>query len=115
MYVGRIVAIGMTKDGRPCAMYRVSSRSFPNRRAVENNGNVFVQCVLALYGSVSDGGGSGVFRRQKGTLPGNPPQRGRASLREGRQRAACNDELAEKIKASGVIVPSAKISRVSLS
>ena len=42
MYVGRIVAIGMTKDGRPCAMYRVSSRSFPNRKAVENQGKVAI-------------------------------------------------------------------------
>lgn len=38
MYVGRIVAVGRTKDGRSAAMYRVSSRSFPNRtaRAVED-------------------------------------------------------------------------------
>ena len=34
MYVGRIVSIGMTKAGSLTAMYRVSSRSFPNRRAV---------------------------------------------------------------------------------
>ncbi len=33
MYVGRIVSIGMTKDGKAVAMYRVSSRSFPNREA----------------------------------------------------------------------------------
>lgn len=33
MYVGRIVAIGMTKAGRLAALYRVSSRSFPNREA----------------------------------------------------------------------------------
>lgn len=33
MYVGRIVAIGMTKAGNLAAMYRVSSRSFPNREA----------------------------------------------------------------------------------
>ena len=33
MYVGRIVAIGRTKDGRGAALYRVSSRSFPNRQA----------------------------------------------------------------------------------
>lgn len=35
MYVGRIVAVGCTRDGANVAMYRVSSRSFPNRRAVE--------------------------------------------------------------------------------
>ncbi|MBT7164531.1 MAG: IMP cyclohydrolase [Victivallales bacterium] len=33
MYVGRIVSVGMTKAGRLAAMYRVSSRSFPNREA----------------------------------------------------------------------------------
>lgn len=38
MYVGRIVAIGKNKSGSLSAMYRVSSRSFPNRRAVLNNG-----------------------------------------------------------------------------
>lgn len=34
MYVGRIVSVGRTVDGRLCAAYRVSSRSFPNRTAV---------------------------------------------------------------------------------
>lgn len=34
MYLGRIVAVGLTRDGRPVAMYRVSSRSFPNREGV---------------------------------------------------------------------------------
>ncbi len=34
MYVGRIVCVAMTGDGRLCASYRVSSRSFPNRTAV---------------------------------------------------------------------------------
>lgn len=33
MYVGRIVAIGCTRAGRAAALYRVSSRSFPNREA----------------------------------------------------------------------------------
>jgi len=33
MYIGRIVAAGMTHDGKSVAMYRVSSRSFPNREA----------------------------------------------------------------------------------
>lgn len=34
MYIGRIVSVAMTPDGRLCAGYRVSSRSFPNRTAV---------------------------------------------------------------------------------
>ncbi len=33
MYLGRIVAAGMTAKGNPVAAYRVSSRSFPNRTA----------------------------------------------------------------------------------
>lgn len=33
MYLGRIVAAGMSPDGRAVAAYRVSSRSFPNRTA----------------------------------------------------------------------------------
>lgn len=33
MYLGRIVSVGMTKCGRVAAIYRVSSRSFPNREA----------------------------------------------------------------------------------
>ena len=37
MYVGRIVSVGRTKDGRLAVMYRVSSRSFPNREAQINN------------------------------------------------------------------------------
>ena len=39
MYLGRIVAIGMTPENKAVAMYRVSSRSFPNREAVKK-GNV---------------------------------------------------------------------------
>lgn len=35
IYLGRIVAAGRTIDGRNTALYRVSSRSFPNRRIVE--------------------------------------------------------------------------------
>ena len=42
MYIGRIVAIGMTKAGKAAAMYRVSSRSFPNRMAVENSGKIAI-------------------------------------------------------------------------
>lgn len=34
MYIGRIVSVAQTTDGRLAAMYRVSSRSFPNRTAV---------------------------------------------------------------------------------
>ena len=42
MYLGRIVAIGMTKEGKAAAMYRVSSRSFPNREAVLGNQQVAI-------------------------------------------------------------------------
>lgn len=42
MYVGRIVSIGMTPEGKTAAMYRVSSRSFPNREARLINGVVSI-------------------------------------------------------------------------
>lgn len=42
MYIGRIVSVAQTEDGRLCAMYRVSSRSFPNRQAVLNNNKVSI-------------------------------------------------------------------------
>ncbi len=42
MYVGRIVAIGRTVWGRVSALYRVSSRSFPNREARSIGDNVAI-------------------------------------------------------------------------
>ncbi|HRI89586.1 MAG TPA: IMP cyclohydrolase, partial [Candidatus Hydrogenedentes bacterium] len=42
LYVGRIVAVGITPSGRVSAGYRVSSRSFPNRRAVERDNAVSI-------------------------------------------------------------------------
>jgi len=42
MYLGRIVAIGMTTNGKAAAMYRVSSRSFPNREAVLKDNQVAI-------------------------------------------------------------------------
>lgn len=40
MYVGRIVGVGRTRDGRLVSAYRVSSRSFPNRIAERSGGSV---------------------------------------------------------------------------
>jgi len=51
MYVGRIVAVGRTKAGANAALYRVSSRSFPNRKCVELNGRL---AVLPREGHESD-------------------------------------------------------------
>ncbi len=34
MYIGRIVSVARTSEGKLCGVYRVSSRSFPNRTAV---------------------------------------------------------------------------------
>ncbi len=42
MYVGRIVSVFMTKDEKIGAMYRVSSRSFPNREAKINDTTVSI-------------------------------------------------------------------------
>jgi IMP cyclohydrolase len=41
MYVGRIVIVGRS-DGRPFVAYRVSSRSFPNRRAEVRGKSILV-------------------------------------------------------------------------
>ncbi len=42
MYIGRIVAVGRTREGANAGLYRVSSRSFPNRKAVELNGHLAI-------------------------------------------------------------------------
>ncbi len=42
VYVGRIVAAGRTRAGRNAVLYRVSSRSFPNREAVETEGAIAI-------------------------------------------------------------------------
>lgn len=42
MYLGRIVAVGRTGQNANCAMYRVSSRSFPNRETVKLPGSIAV-------------------------------------------------------------------------
>lgn len=42
MYIGRIVCVALTGDGRLCASYRVSSRSFPNRTAVVKEDKVSI-------------------------------------------------------------------------
>ncbi|HPO14316.1 MAG TPA: IMP cyclohydrolase [Candidatus Hydrogenedentes bacterium] len=42
MYIGRIVSVAQTQDGRICAVYRVSSRSFPNRTAVVGENKVSI-------------------------------------------------------------------------
>ena len=42
MYVGRIVAAGRTRGGYNAVAYRVSSRSFPNRMAVDREGTMVI-------------------------------------------------------------------------
>ena len=42
MYVGRIVAAGRSARGANAVLYRVSSRSFPNRRVVDLGGRLAV-------------------------------------------------------------------------
>ncbi len=42
MYVGRIVSVGLSANNQICIMYRVSSRSFPNRAIKEINGSLAV-------------------------------------------------------------------------
>jgi len=42
MYIGRIVSVARTPQGRLAALYRVSSRSFPNRMAVADGRRVSI-------------------------------------------------------------------------
>ena len=42
MYAGRIVAVGRTPGGANAVLYRVSSRSFPNRKAVDLGGRLAI-------------------------------------------------------------------------
>lgn len=42
MYLGRILSVGMTTDGKPFVAYRVSSRSFPNRQAKKGEGEAAI-------------------------------------------------------------------------
>lgn len=42
IYLGRMVAVGMTPSGKLSVMYRVSSRSFPNRQAKVNDQKVSI-------------------------------------------------------------------------
>ena len=42
MYVGRILGVGRTATGANAAVYRVSSRSFPNRQAVDLGGRLAI-------------------------------------------------------------------------
>ena len=50
MYLGRLISIGSSKDG-VYASYRVSSRSFPNRKSVVNNQKV---AIIPTQGSEDD-------------------------------------------------------------
>ncbi len=53
IYLGRIVAFAVTPSGDPAALYRVSSRSFPNRMAVSTHGGRMV-AIVPKPGSEAD-------------------------------------------------------------
>lgn len=53
MYVGRIVAVGKNKAGANAVMYRVSSRSFPNRQAVDIDGTLAIVPRLGFEADVT--------------------------------------------------------------
>ena len=53
LYLGRIVAVALTPNGNPAALYRVSSRSFPNRRAVLSGDGATVS-IMPRPGHESD-------------------------------------------------------------
>lgn len=53
MYVGRIVAVGLNKAGNAVGMYRVSSRSFPNRETRMLEDKVAVMPKTGFEGDLS--------------------------------------------------------------
>ena len=57
MYIGRIVCVARTADGRLCAAYRVSSRMFPNRTAVVSEGKVSIIPKPGHEGDINAGHG----------------------------------------------------------
>jgi len=53
MYVGRIVAVGLTTQSKMTALYRVSSRSFPHREAVISQGKAAIVPKKGYEGDIS--------------------------------------------------------------
>jgi IMP cyclohydrolase len=53
MYVGRIVAVGKNRNGDNAVIYRVSSRSFPNRQAIDINGTLAIVPRPGFEGDLS--------------------------------------------------------------
>lgn len=53
MYLGRIVAMGMSSSGAAVAAYRVSSRSFPNREAREKDGTISIMPTAGNEGDLA--------------------------------------------------------------
>jgi IMP cyclohydrolase len=54
MYVGRIVGVGRTPEGRQAVAYRISSRSFPNRAAKQSGRSVQIVPHAGSLDAASD-------------------------------------------------------------
>jgi len=54
MYVGRIVGVGRTPEGRQAVAYRISSRSFPNRAAKQSGRSVQIVPNAGSLDAASD-------------------------------------------------------------
>ena len=52
MYIGRIVSVVQTREGKLGAVYRVSSRSFPNRTAVPGENKVSIVPKVGHEGDI---------------------------------------------------------------
>lgn len=52
MYLGRIVGVGMTPEGKGTVLYRVSSRSFPNREARQSGETVSIMPRAGFEGDL---------------------------------------------------------------
>jgi len=104
MYVGRIVAIGRTPEGKNAVMYRVSSRSFPNRRTVRTP---LALAVVPREGHEADLSKNPYIAYNCLRLAGDPsPGSGRAVAVA--TNGAQTDPIAEKI-AAGMTVRDAMV------
>lgn len=54
MYVGRIVGVGRTPEGRQAVAYRISSRSFPNRAARQSGRSIQIVPHAGSLDAASD-------------------------------------------------------------
>ena len=109
MYVGRIVAVGRTPNGNNAVMYRVSSRSFPNRRTVETPRGL---AVVPIEGHEKDISKNPYIAYNAVRIAGDPST-GSGQVVAVATNGSQTDPIAEKI-ASGMSIRDALVESLSV-